>query len=444
MRKVKRIEGDIVIVGGGPGGCEIARHFSMKGKRAILIEKGGYSSRLLGSLPGALPRMEIRPSLSTMPVLKTVEGSAIPLCSGVGGGTLLYCGSAFLPDREFWSRYKVHLTDEMIEEAVRETFVSKPPDDFIGTGTRRLYDAARGLDQPWEILNRHIDFNRCIPGCDRCTFGCGRGAKWTGMVYADEARQHGALFIDRCTATELIVDRGECRGVAARHRSGRVYEIHAPVTVCSAGGIGTSMLLRKAGIAAAGTTFAGDPTGFTIGFLKEGRGNHHEHNMAMGCKDSENGLVFSAMLAPYIAWLFQLMGESLKTFLKNALRYNRAMGLFVKVADEYRGEIAGPHKISKQYTQRDHERIRYGLEMNRKILVRAGCDPGTIFHTDLTLGHPGQTAPLGTVLDASFESPVKNLFCCDTSVLPEAPGMPPALTVVVLAKYLCAVLADRL
>ncbi len=40
------------------------------------------------------------------------------------------------------------------------------------------------------------------------------------------------------------------------------------------------------------------------------------------------------------------------------------------------------------------------------------------------------------MLDDNLETKVKNLYCCDTSVFPEAPGIPPAMTIVVLAKRL--------
>ena len=43
---------------------------------------------------------------------------------------------------------------------------------------------------------------------------------------------------------------------------------------------------------------------------------------------------------------------------------------------------------------------------------------------------------MGELLDTNLETPVRNLYCCDTSVLPEAPGRPPVLTIVVLGKRL--------
>ncbi len=443
MRKINYHEADIVIAGGGPGGCEIARRFALAGKKAVLVEKGSYSSRFLGTLAGTLSRLELRPRFSSMPVRSTIEGSAIPLCSGVGGGTLLYCGSAFLPDRNFWLRHGIDLPQRIIDEAAGETWVSETPDEFIGPGSRRLMRAALDMGLPWAPLKRHIDFNRCVPGCDRCTYGCALGAKWTGLQYIDEAVDSGAMVLDRCRVRSLLVEQGRCGGLVATDVLGRIHEVRAPLTVCAAGGIGTARLLRKAGIREAGATFAGDPTGFTFGFLSEGKGSSHEHNMPMGFKDADNGVVFSSMLAPQIAWFFQVMGDSVKKAPGRIFSYKRAMGLFVKVSDQDRGAILENGSITKTFTARDRERIRYGRSVNEKILVRAGCDPRSICHTDLTLGHPGQTAPIGTVVDSSLETQIKGLHCCDTSVMPEAPGMPPALTVVVLAKYLSGLLLKK-
>ncbi len=49
------------------------------------------------------------------------------------------------------------------------------------------------------------------------------------------------------------------------------------------------------------------------------------------------------------------------------------------------------------------------------------------------LSHPW---PVGRMLDTDLQTRIRNLYCCDTSVFHEAPGQPPALTVVCLAKRL--------
>jgi choline dehydrogenase-like flavoprotein len=45
------------------------------------------------------------------------------------------------------------------------------------------------------------------------------------------------------------------------------------------------------------------------------------------------------------------------------------------------------------------------------------------------------------VVDNNLQTEVNNLFVCDSSVLPIAPGLPPILTIVALAKRLAKLLA---
>ncbi|MHC4592251.1 MAG: GMC oxidoreductase, partial [Planctomycetota bacterium] len=55
--------------------------------------------------------------------------------------------------------------------------------------------------------------------------------------------------------------------------------------------------------------------------------------------------------------------------------------------------------------------------------------------------HPGGTAAIGKVVNADLQTEVDNLFVCDASVLPNAPGLPPIPTIVALAKRLAKALA---
>jgi choline dehydrogenase-like flavoprotein len=85
-------------------------------------------------------------------------------------------------------------------------------------------------------------------------------------------------------------------------------------------------------------------------------------------------------------------------------------------------------------------KLEYGKVVLEDILIKAGCDPYNMHHSDRVISHPGGTAPVGKIVNAHLETQIKNLYCCDTSVMPEAPGRPPTLTLVCLAKRL----ADRL
>ncbi len=117
-------------------------------------------------------------------------------------------------------------------------------------------------------------------------------------------------------------------------------------------------------------------------------------------------------------------------------RFRKALGVFAKVSDDGVGRVMANGKITKTFTEQDNKRFEYARETNKKVLVKAGCDPDDIHHSGFVMGHPSGTVKVGELLDTNLETSVKNLYCCDTSVFPEAPGRPPALTVVILGKRL--------
>jgi len=123
-------------------------------------------------------------------------------------------------------------------------------------------------------------------------------------------------------------------------------------------------------------------------------------------------------------------------------RFKRTLGLFAKCSDDGVGRVGRVGSVRNTFTDADWERIAYGREVCRKILIKAGCDPDDIHHSGFALGHPSGTVRVGELLDANLETEVKNLYCCDTSVTPGAPGRPPALTIVALGKRLARRLED--
>ena len=130
-----------------------------------------------------------------------------------------------------------------------------------------------------------------------------------------------------------------------------------------------------------------------------------------------------------------LQDEHLKA-LPKLRSYRKALGVFAKVSDDGVGKVAPNGGISKTFTEQDRERFEYSRGINTRILVKAGCDPTDIHHSGFVMGHPSGTLRVGQLLNTNLETSVKNLYCCDTSMFPEAPGLPPALTIVVLAKRL--------
>jgi len=434
-KKVKRLDADMVIAGAGPGGCTVAKEMSKRGKKVILIEKGGTRERFLGNRLDTLFRVEKGWRVGLF-LRGTVEGDNLTLAHGVGGGTHVYLGSAFLPDIEYWKRHGVDIPQDLVDEAVRECWVNAPTDEFIGPGTRRIWEAAGDLGLPWAKLYRHVDFNRCKVGCEECMLVCRRGAKWTAKVFAEEAVRYGATLLTHVKVRDVIIENGVAGGVRAVGRGGQRYEINAKVVVCSAGGVHTAEILKRCGFHEAGSWFTGDPTSFTFGFVEEGKGNGFEHTMTVGYHDEEHGIVFGAMLMPYLGWHLQFIQDERLRAVRKLLRFRKALSVFAKVSDEGTGRVTLDGKVSKTFTQRDWARVEYGRVIGERILVKAGCDPYNIDHSGVIIGHPASTMRVGQLVDSNLETSVKNLYCCDTSVIPDAFGIPPTLTIVALGKRL--------
>ncbi len=437
--EVKRLEADVVIAGGGPGGCVLAKDLSVKGKKAILVEQGGNNTRFFGNPVGMFLGGHIQRAASGgFP--KTMEGDGLILGNGVGGGTNLYAGIVGYPDIDTFRRVGIDLTP-YLDEAMKDTWVNEIPDEFLGTETLRLMDAALELGYPWKKFLKHMDFNKCRPGCTKCVSGCSIGAKWTGKVAVEDALRHGATLITHVKIRNILVENGVAFGVTGQGPNGQKYEVMGNAIVCCAGGIGTAPMIKRSGIHEAGKWLAGDPVVMTCGFLEKGSGPDHEHQMAFGFIDDEHGIMQSpGGTEPRLTWFVtQLQNDGLKA-LRNITRYRKVMGIWTKIHDDGVGRVFVDGGVSKTFTPDDLDKLEYGKVILENILIKAGCNPGEIHHGGRVISHPSGTAPVGKIVNADLETQIKNLYCCDTSVMPEAPGRPPTLTIVCLAKRL----ADRL
>jgi hypothetical protein len=66
-----------------------------------------------------------------------------------------------------------------------------------------------------------------------------------------------------------------------------------------------------------------------------------------------------------------------------------------------------------------------------------------IYKIGILAAHPGGTAKIGEIVDANLKTRIDNLYVCDRSVIPEAWGLPPTLTLVALGKRLARHLAAK-
>jgi choline dehydrogenase-like flavoprotein len=431
------LETDVAVVGSGPGGATLARELVRRGHRVVLLERGVDERRRFyyGTYLGALLYTD-RASL-----LFTEEGLNVVRPLMLGGATGMYCGCAARPPSWMKERYGIDL-DAETAEAEAELEVAPLPAGMRGAASTRLAEAAGDAGYAFSPQPKFMSPARAprFPGAcgARCMLGCRCGAKWSAAEWVDEAVALGAELRTRARAERVAVDGGEATGVEGRI-GGAPFRVRARTVVVAAGGIGTPRLLQVSGLREAGEGLTMDATRMVYGFVRE-RGTGREPPMTWSYEDPAASFMLSTLVDPWL--LYPIMAALAGP--RHALtwpRWGNVLGVMIKLKDEVSGGVFPDGAIRKPLMPRDQERLAHAEEVCRKILVRAGAEPSSIFRTPLRGTHPSGTVRIGTHVDRDLATPVRGLYVCDASVFPEALDRPTVLTIVALAKRLARHLA---
>ncbi len=395
---------NVIVVGSGAGGATVARELALNGISVTLIEKG---KRVTTDIA-----FECYDNLDIgVELLKT---------SCLGGTTLVTAGNAVRTCQEEFKEMGIDLSLEF-EETEDELNVEPLPDTHFGEGTLKIMEAASSLGLPMEKMPKFINPSKCIP-CGKCAFGCPRDAKWSSLDYLDEALKHEVQILENTTVTRVMTTNGRVKGVETFNpETGLKNEYNADTVILCSGAIQTPGLLRSAGLVAGEKLFV--DTFVTVGGALPGIGFYKEVSMNSLLK--KEGFI----LAPhYSSFLISRIGQS-------HIQEKDILGMMVKIPDESSGRV-DESGVFKQSTANDVGLLAEGCATAGAILTEAGVDPDTLVSTQARGAHPGGSAAIGEVVDKNLETEIEGLYVCDASVFPRAPGAPPVLTILALAKRL--------
>jgi choline dehydrogenase-like flavoprotein len=333
----------------------------------------------------------------------------------LGGTTTVSAGNGVRCLEEELRQVGIDLTVEF-EEAEKELGVGVLPDSLFGEGTRRIMDAAKNLGLDVKKMPKFIDPTRCKSD-GRCSFGCPEAAKWSALSFVKRAERNGARIFTNMPVDGVLVKSGEVTGVRC---GDRVFSDET--VVLSAGALETPQLLKRFGLPTSSSSLFVD-TFITIGGILEGIGFNKEVSMNAVMEFGD------FLLSPHFSR--HLVNGMERRGLKASPE--DILGIMVKIKDEEVGVL--DEKVEKGVTARDAVILSEGASLAGSILEEAGADPSTFVSTPLRGAHPGGTARIGIAVDQNLETEVSGLYVADASVLPAAPGAPPILPIVALAKY---------
>lgn len=415
---------DVIVVGTGPGGATVAKELSQRNKRVLILEWGD-NDLLTGSfLQGA--RTLLVPGKSLL-----LTNQLVALARGIttGGSTIHYCATCFPVPFEMLKSYGIDIVNE-VEETISELPVAALKDEMVGPMSKRIMESAHDLGYNWEKLDKFMYQDRWNPEYKFGHYGDPHKVKWSARMFVEEALDYGAVLINRAKATKVIIEDKTAVGVEFT-KGRKKSKVFAPKVIISAGGIGTPIILRASKIKRVGYNFFFDPLIGVRGTIKDINVPNSEIPMTAGVHMEDEGYMMTDLAHPFA--FTALFAAEVFRFDKIFDRRN-TLQIMVKAKDTLGGRLTDRGGVRKHLDKNDKGKLLRGYERAAKILKNAGAKD--IFKTWYIAAHPGGTVKIGEIVDSNLKTEYENLYVCDCSVIPEAWGLPPTLTIIGLGKRL--------
>jgi choline dehydrogenase-like flavoprotein len=427
-------EYDVIVAGTGVGGSTVAREMTRKGKKVLMLERGGRTNMMGNTLTMAF-------ILQHFGLVRSREKYVVTFANNYGGLSTLAAGCAIPPPGSVFEPFGIDLTMEA-DEAKADMHVQTLPDELVGKANLRLMEAAHAAGYNWTKVENFIDPEKCEENCSLCMLGCPHDAKFTARDYGDEAIKNGAELKLHTKVTEVIKSDGNAIGVVAS-RFGKKERIYGKSVVLSSG-VSNVGILRNAGIDRAGKGFACDWLRF-VGAIVPGISTAKANPMTVGTLEhyETDGIAILPVFPNWSQFLV-ILGMMGPQYLLNFPNFWRYSGIMVKIRDEISGELYRGTSFSKPVTDEDSKKLDKGVDIIKTIFRKAGAKDDSIIALRPSGAHPSASCRIGEVVDTNLQTEIKNLYCCDASVFPSALGLPVVWTVAALGKRLANHLDSQL
>lgn len=450
---------DYIIVGAGTAGGVLAYNLTKAGANCLLIEAGKHFTK--ETFPVA--EADSSAQLYWGGGIEFSHNARMAFLRGklVGGGSVI--------NQALMDRFDDIAINDWRDESGIDYFNEKDmaplyekSESMIALHTFKAEERTRNAElfvkgcdahgYKWHFLRRaqkdcaFSKYNDCIA----CLGGCHRDSKQSTLVtYIREAEKEG-LKVQANTAIEKIENNKE--GVRLHGiTDGKEVTLQCKNVILSGGAFGTTSLLLKSGfkkqLPSIGRYFASHPQFMFFGLYDEIINAHKGMFQSVASKDPRfraKGFKLENVFAgpASTAMLFAGYGADHRDFMQH---YDKMTCAEVAVRDENAGEILVDKKgklvVKKELTEQDQTRMRQGIVVLKEILAASGAkrvvESPMYFGLHLMGGARMGLDDITSAVDPDFRlKNQKNIFVCDSSVFPNAPGINPALTIMALAHKL--------
>lgn len=416
-----------IVIGSGAGGATAAKMLSERFDVTLLEEGKAFKPFSLPMDTLAkfrktglyLDERMIQLLLPNMRIDKEPE-MVMVYGRGLGGTTTLATGNAIRAD-EGLKKIGINLDEEFME-LYDELPITTDHQRYWSPITKQTFRVMEEMGLSPKPMPKLLRPHKCTR-CGHCSIGCPTGAKWDTRELLD-----GIRIITGCKVTKIDIDDRQARRVHAI-KGMRKVTFDADVVIVAAGGMGTPEILRNSGIDCQPTLFV-DPV---LCVAAPMAGVKQDRQLLMPFVSTRERYI----LSPYMDWL---------SFFFNKKWYHPMDGMvsmMIKLADVEQGDVV-KRKMKKTLTATDHEYLKRGVDDCREILLRMGAKEEEIFLGTLNAGHPGGMLPLTAAEAETLHSPLlpDNMYVADATILPQALGLPPILTIMALAKRIAKIILD--
>jgi choline dehydrogenase-like flavoprotein len=294
--------------------------------------------------------------------------------------------------------------------------------------------------------NCHLEEGNC---CIECLNGCRIGSKQsTPETVLKRALEKGLCLVSGVEVTQII-EKSKDLKVIGKEKKGGHTTYRTKNLVLAGGAIGNARLLLNSGfdkkLPRIGHDFYCHPQFMSFGLYEEKINSHQGAFQAFKSDDKgfrKNGFKLENIYAgpESIALLFPGFGKTHHQFMEQLSHF---ACIEVCTRDTNPGQIKVNRKeralIQKVQNKEDLSRQAKGTKIIEEIFSSTGAKK--IIHSKYGIGlHLMGCCCMGTdsqnsVIDPEFRMHgFKNIFCADSSIFPNAPGINPSLTIMALSK----------